>query len=145
MDVTTGDEQQAARRKRWKRNWVKLGSLFIILAVIAGGVFIGPATLNSYDDAHSIAIRCAVTSGDAQANSSSYRGIGGSTPQVVIRTSDCGSLIIRQGVTRANRESIASELKPGTYSIDVGAGSWKMRGLLGAINIDPTAYSFRRV
>jgi hypothetical protein len=113
------------------------------MMVIVGVVFVGPAVVQSYDADHKTTITCQVTSAEGEMQSTSSRGIGGPIAQVVISTSDCGRLLLRDGVTRANNEQIAARLAPpGEYRIEVGTASWNIRGLLHAIRRDPSAFGF---
>jgi len=112
-----------------------------VLVVIVGVVFIAPASLRSYDSDHRLTLRCHVTSAEGTTRGSSNRGIGGPNPRVVITTDDCGKLILSKGVTMTNHQAIARRIDaPGEYAIEVGAGAWKVRGLLHAINRNPSAY-----
>ncbi|NII40690.1 hypothetical protein E9228_001326 [Curtobacterium flaccumfaciens] len=114
-----------------------------MVLVIVCVVFVGPAVVHSYDADHKTTITCDVTSAEGEMQSSSSRGIGGPIAQVVISTRDCGRLLLREGVTRANNEQIAARLSPpGEFRIEVGTASWDMRGVLHVIRRDPTAYGF---
>ncbi|WP_412873157.1 hypothetical protein ACL00S_17280 (plasmid) [Curtobacterium flaccumfaciens] len=44
-------------------------------------------------------------------------------------------------MTQRNYQTIAGRIKaPGEYSIEVGAGTWKVRGLLHTIRRSPSAF-----
>lgn len=132
------------KRRLWRR-WLRFGGGMAVLALIAFVVFIGPAILKSYDTDHMRTVRCTVTSAENRVQSTSTRGIGGSIPEVRIETSDCGRFLLRDGVTRANREEIAARLPPGKYAITVGAGSWNIVGLLHALRRSPSVYGVEPV
>jgi hypothetical protein len=113
----------------------------IVVVVVAG--LIAPAVLRSYDLDHRLTLRCQVTSAEGITRGSSNRGIGGPDPRVVISTADCGKLVLWKGVTRTNDQAIADRIDaPGEYAIEVGAGTWKVRGLLHAIGRSPSAFGF---
>jgi hypothetical protein len=115
--------------------------IFIVLAV-----FVGPALLHTYDTAHYTWISCEVQSAHSETGSSVSRtGIGGSRADIERRTKGCGSLLLlRQGVTEANSERVATSLeKSGKVEIEVGSGSYAIRSILGVINRLPYAYGFR--
>jgi hypothetical protein len=137
--------ERRARRPTAARRWVVVRfwvGIAVALAIV-GVVFVGPAVISSYDADHRTTITCDVTASEGMMQSSSSRGIGGPIAQVVITTSDCGRLLLRDGVTRSNNEGIAARLSPpGEYRIEVGTASWNVRGLLHALRRDPTAYGF---
>ena len=144
---TLGDSsQERGWRSRPNGNAVRLVlfGVFVVDAVFS--LFIGPALLTNFDRSHRTEIRCRVDGADGRAASPSNRGVGGSIPQVTIRTSDCGDLILREGVTRANSADLVKQLKRSSvFDIQVGEGSWKLRGVLDALHRDPTAFSFSPV
>jgi hypothetical protein len=143
-DQGTDTAATAARRKQ-RRAVIRfvLGIGVIIVIVVAG--LIAPAVLRSYDLDHRLTIRCDVTSAEGITRGSSNRGIGGPDPRVVITTADCGKLVLWKGVTRANNQAIADRVDaPGEYTIEVGAGTWKVRGVLHAIGRSPSAFGFER-
>jgi hypothetical protein len=121
-----------------------LFGVFVVVAVFS--LFVGPALLTNFDRSHRVEIRCQVTGADGRAASPSNRGVGGSIPQVTIRTANCGDLIMREGVTRANSADLVKQLERNSvFDIQVGEGSWKLRGLLQALHRDPTAFGFSLV
>ncbi|MBO9045022.1 MULTISPECIES: hypothetical protein [Curtobacterium] len=114
-----------------------MGVLVFLIVVI----FVAPAVLRSYDLDHRLTLRCHVTLVEGTTRGSSYRGIGGPNPRVVVTTDDCGKLILWEGVTERNYRAIASRIDAqGEYAIEVGAGTWKARGLLYAIRRSPSAF-----
>jgi hypothetical protein len=129
----------SVERRLW-RAWLRFGGGMAVLALLAFVVFIGPAVLRSYDAHHLMTVRCTISSADGRLQSTSTRGVHRSIPQVRIETSDCGRFLLRHGVTRANREEVAARLPPGEYAIEIGAGSWKTRGLLHALLVTPRVY-----
>ncbi|WP_159570367.1 hypothetical protein [Curtobacterium sp. 18060] len=133
--------RDAYSRSRWMRYFSALG--VVILIVIA--VFVAPASLNAYDAARHAWISCDVKSAHAGTGSNVNRiGIGGSRAEVEIQTKDCGSLLLRQGVTQANSKQVATRLEEaGRVKLEVGTGSYALRSFLGVINRLPTVYRFR--
>lgn len=141
-----GDHVGAARRRPTcaeRRAWLRFGAGVATLLCLVGVLFVGPAVVRSSDAAHRTTITCHVTAAEGEVRSTHSRGITRTTPQVVVSTSDCGELLVREGVTRTNTEQIATRFHPlGRYRIEVGAASWHIRHLLQAIRRDPLVYGF---
>jgi hypothetical protein len=115
----------------------------VVTVIVVGGL-IAPAVLRSYDLDHRLTLRCHVTSAEGITRGSSNRGIGGPDPRVVITTEDCGELVLWEGVTRGNVRAIADRIAPSReYAIEVGAGTWKVRGVLHAIGRSPSAFAVK--
>jgi len=112
----------------------------VILVIVVAGL-IAPAALRSYDLGHRLTLRCHVTSAEGITRGSSNRGIGGQDARVVITTEDCGKLVLWKGVTRTNNRTTAGRIDtPAEHAIEVGAGTWEVRGLLHAIGRSPSAF-----
>ncbi|MBT1620139.1 MULTISPECIES: hypothetical protein [Curtobacterium] len=111
----------------------------IIVTVVAG--LIALAALRSYDLGHRVTLRCHVTSAEGITRGSSNRGIGGQDARVVITTEDCGKLVLWKGVTRTNNRTTAGRIDTSAeHAVEVGAGTWEVRGLLHAIGRSPSAF-----
>jgi hypothetical protein len=119
-----------------------LGLAFLILA----GVIAGGPLWHSYDKSHMISITCTVESAQGEIGSStSGKGIGSSRDQVKIDTGDCGPLILRQGVTSANKESLAEKFDRGErYRFEIGEASYRWRGWLTFWRTDVIVTGFAR-
>jgi hypothetical protein len=139
------DPDHASRGPYPKSRWIRYFSALGVLIFLILATFVGPAILNAYDAAHHKWISCEVESAHAETGSNVSRtGIGGSRAEVEIRTKDCGSLLLRQGITQANSKRVATSLEQrGKVQIEVGSGSYAIRSILGLINRLPTAYGFR--
>ena len=113
--------------------------LFVLSAavIVLGSLFFlaGPTVLRSYDDAHRVQLACVVAYAEPSTGSSrSAKGVGASTPQVVIESRECGKFVLREGVTTDNSRDVASSFKSGTtYELEVGDGSLTIRSLLGVL------------
>ncbi|ROP72228.1 hypothetical protein [Curtobacterium sp. PhB115] len=130
-------EQPARRNKRSVRRdriTVVVGLIVVVLVPVLL-MFGGPVALKLYDAGHRTIVTCSVSSAESAVGSSrSLRGVGTSTNQIYIDTKDCGELVLRWGVTAANRESITRELSSGgSFRFDIGEGSYRLRGLLGVV------------
>lgn len=126
-----------ARARAVVRFVVGIGVITVI--VVAG--LIAPAALRSYDLGHRATLRCHVTSAEGITRGSSNRGIGGQDARVVITTEDCGKLVLWKGVTRTNNRTTAGRIDtPAEHAVEVGSGTWEVRGLLHAIGRSPSAF-----
>ena len=136
-----GPATDAWRQRR--RGLLVLGSL----AVVSVGLFVvAPLFLSAYDEAHRSSVTCTVTNAAAASGGTrSLRGVGSSTPQVDVETDECGSLLLRDGVTGDNVGDIAEELDSADrYVFTVGEGSYALRGVLGTVGIATEMHDFRR-
>jgi hypothetical protein len=143
---TKTDVGAKPRRSQRRDRLVAIGILVLVVLVPVLVIFVGPITLKAYDASHRVEVSCGVLSARTGAGSShSVRGIGSSTNQVVIETSDCGTLTLRWGVTRDNKEPIADGFAPGTtWKFDVGAGSYRLYPFLNTIRQAVFVKDFRR-
>lgn len=124
-------------------------AVMVILVVIGVPVTVfgfGPAILGVYDNDHWIRITCQVKSAESDiASSRSTKGIGSSQAQVTFHT-DCGNLILLDGVDRSNRGAIAAKIEGNRkYQFEVGGGSYQIRGLLKIVKVAPTIYSYHQI
>ena len=120
-------------------------ALFLIPAfIVIGGFLLGPQALQQYDARNPMTVECTVTSAEDQlATTTSRTGLGGSSAQVLIRTSSCGDLLLTDGVTKQNGEDIAERFSnSSTYSFEVGSGSQKLRWLLDLIGVTPKIFAY---
>jgi hypothetical protein len=145
VSFKTGVITEPRRSKRWDR-FVAIGILVLVVLVPVFVIFVGPITLKAYDASHRTEVTCEVRSGHTGVESSrSVRGVGPSSNQVVIETSDCGTLTLRWGVTADNKESIAEGFAAGTtWKFEVGAGSYQLHPFLNTIRQAVFVKEFRR-
>jgi uncharacterized membrane protein len=134
------------RRSKRRARLVAIGILVVVVLIPVLVIFVGPITLKAYDAFHRVEATCEVRSARTGVGSShSVRGIGSSTNQVVVETAGCGTLTLRWGVTRDNKESIADGFTPGTtWVFDVGAGSYRLHPFLNTIRQAVFVKDFRR-
>jgi hypothetical protein len=65
-------------------------------------------------------MRCEVVSAEPRTASGGGRG-SVSTSEVLVETTDCGPIVIDQGVDYENQEEVAASFKPGSeYEFDLG-------------------------
>lgn len=90
---------------------------------------------------------CSVSSAHSSADSShSLKGVGSSTSQVVLETSDCGTLVQSWGVSRDNEDELARDVIEGErYRLNAGEGSFTMRAFLNTIRQAVYVKSFEPV
>lgn len=130
------------------KNRLIAAMLFFIPAfVVIGGFLLGPQVLKQYDLQNVTNINCIVTSVESQiASTTSRTGLGGSSAQVLIRTSSCGDLLLSDGVTKENSEEIAKQFViNSTYRFEVGSGSQKLRGLLDILGVTPEIINYQEL
>jgi hypothetical protein len=109
--------------------------------------FFGRGWIASYDKEHPVALDCRISSAKASAVSThSGRGIGSFTDQVEIQTSNCGHLVLRDGITSENSDEIAAKFQVGnTYRITLGEGSLILRPLLSILGTVPEVRGYKRM
>lgn len=135
-------DPRSVRRDRVKA----ISVLAVVVLVPLLVIFIGPLTLKAYDAAHQTSVTCTVTSAHSGiASSHSLKGVGTSSSQVVFESSNCGTLVLRWGVTPANEDRLASTVESGQrYEFQIGAGSYNLRGLLQAMRQAVFVKEFRK-
>jgi len=134
------------RRSKRRDRLVAIGILVLVVLVPVLVIFVGPITLKAYDASHRTVVICEVRSAHTGVGSSrSVNGVGSSSNQVGIETSDCGTLTLRWGVTADNKESIAQGFAAGTtWKFEVGAGSYQLHPFLNTIRQAVFVKEFRR-
>lgn len=128
-------EPGPAKRVGW-RFYRALG-LIVVIALVA---LVGPFALSRIDAAHRVQIICSVEAAEPLRGGSVTRtGLGTSFDEIEITTSDCGKLLLRQGVTAENASKLAGQLKSGgNYRFEAGQGSYAIRSVLRLIGRDVT-------
>jgi len=124
-----------------------LAILVLVLVVVVPVLlfFIGPLALLAHDDGHRTTVQCDVQGSRVGTTSAkSLKGAGASGTQVVVTTSNCGLILLRDGITSANAEDVAKRLNPGRVAeFDLGDWTYELRGMLAVFGISPAAYSYR--
>lgn len=111
MMGTKADEDPKSRRSR---RWWSIAGLFMI-----AGVFFVAAS--PYLDTLAIeTVRCEVVSAEPRTASGGSRG-SVSTSEVLVNTSNCGEIVVDEGVNSKNQEEVASSFAVGSeYEFDMG-------------------------
>lgn len=93
---------------------------------------------------HVISVTCTVTGAHGDIGSStSGKGIGPSFDQVAIMTKECGSLVLRRGVTTDNKDAIAARLEAGgSTRFEIGEASFRYREALVRVREKVIVFSF---
>lgn len=105
----------------------------------------GASVLSSYDARHRTTIECTVTDADGGRATAGGRAAS-SFYQVLISTSDCGTLTLIEGINPSNRESVAAELSSGDrVSIVIGEGTESLRKTFNTLGITPEIQSFEKI
>jgi len=140
-----GDSKHVDRVQFSRGRWFRYFAALTVLLLIVLAVFVVPAILNSYDRVHREWISCTVADAVAGNGSNVSRtGIGGSQAEIEISTKECGSLLLRQGVTESNSRRLVETLKQSKrFQIEVGSGYYSIRKALALMNRLPSAYRFR--
>jgi len=129
-----------SRVSRW-RGLLILGAI----ALVTLGLFVAaPLAITHYDEAEHVDVDCQVISSlVTNGGSRSLRGIGSTRLQVQLETRECGTLIIRNGISDLNAESIASYFESGhNYNFELGEASFKLRDLARITNIATPVYGY---
>jgi len=139
MAITKTKQRVHTRQRRTNR--IAVAILAISTVVLLGGFVIGPSILENYDNSHPLEKSCKISSAIPETSSTVSRtGIGGSTDQIVIESSDCGKLLLRQGISERNRDEIALQFTEGdVHTFSIGEGSWTLRPFLKALRVSPEA------
>lgn len=145
--ITGADMSTDSRRLTRKKRSQAIVILAVVVLVPLLAFIVGPAVLKTYDATNRVRPTCVVSSAHSGVDSSrSLKGVGSSTAQVVFETANCGTFVLKWGVSRANQEKIANEVLPGQrYRFDVGAGSFRMHAFLNAVRQAVYVKSFERV
>ena len=130
--------------RSWKSNlafWGILptfGVLFLALTV-------GPFVINAYDDDHRVRMECTVTDAEGGTYSGAGRNVG-SRPELIIRTSDCGTLTLIHEFDQAANDEMASELaQGGRFEFELGQASHTLMGFFNVIGMAPAVSSYDKV
>lgn len=109
--------------------------------------FFGRGWIASYDKEHPVALQCRISSAKASAVSThSGRGVESFTHQVDIQTSNCGHIVLGDGITSENSDEIAAGFQAGnTYRITLGEGSLNLRPLLSILGTVPEVRGYKRI
>lgn len=63
--------------------------------------------------------RCDVTSAEPRESSGGMKG-SSTLPSVLLRTTDCGDVVLQKGVTFDNSAALAGDFRPGVYDLRIG-------------------------
>ena len=118
--------------------------LLAALAAVGLVMFAGPLAIGLYDGSHRISTECTVTEAVAGTASVSARG-SASWAEVVIHTSDCGTLLLTSGVSFSNHEAVAAELTEGrNFRFELGASEEILREVYDFFDFPPNVLSFEK-
>ncbi|QCR44568.1 hypothetical protein C1N91_14600 [Curtobacterium sp. SGAir0471] len=120
-------------------------AVLVLLAVVAF-FFFGRQWIAAYDEDHPVTLDCVISNAKASAVSThSGRGVGSYTDQVDLHTSNCGHLVIRDGITSENSDAVASTFERGkTYRITLGEASLALRAPLSVLGAVPEVRGWER-
>lgn len=125
------------RKNLWSGPLLLAVTAAVVLLVLT--ITIGTPLLTSYDKAHLQSMECTVNKAWATAGRFASNG-------VEIETSECGQLTFRTGVTRANSDEIAAQIKVGgRFIFEIGAATRSLTGFFHAIGSPPEVYSFKKL
>ncbi|MCY1718683.1 hypothetical protein OVA26_17235 [Microbacterium sp. SL62] len=127
-----------------KRPVVGITILLLVVVIPTLLFFVIPLGIKAYDDAHHLVISCDVRSASRESESSgSFKGGGGSGPQVVVVSEECGKILLQDGVNSFNADRVASEISSTKrVRFTVGAGSYDLREVLATFGVSPAAYTY---
>lgn len=132
--------------RRPRRSEFRLYRGLVIRVVLTLVTVVGPFALDRYDTIHRLDVQCSATSATALTVSSVNRkGLGRSSVDIEITTSDCGRVLLRQADPGTSARKTARALDAGgQYVFRVGEGAYNLRSLLNAIGRDVTADQFEK-
>ncbi|MCQ2002103.1 hypothetical protein [Arthrobacter zhaoxinii] len=134
-----GKSPELSRGQIWFLRTVMLGVVFLGLLVVGG-----PLTITAWDAGHRGSIECTVREAEGSYEPGSYRV--GASWRVIIRNSDCGQLIMMEGIDESNNEAVAAELTPGgRFTFEIGAGSKNFLWLTDRLGMTTEAFSFEKI
>ncbi|QWC10446.1 hypothetical protein KKR91_01965 [Arthrobacter jiangjiafuii] len=148
LEGPTEGELSADRPKKRQRSflsnlvfWGSMSTLVVFLLLVT--VF--PLTLGAYDDSHRDRIECNVT--DAIAEDDNPRGRRSwATPDVMISTSDCGTLSLVHGSGKTANDAMAEELaQGGKFEFEMGAATRALQGFFDSVGMKPEVLSYRKI
>lgn len=124
--------------------FVFAAAILVLLAVAA--FFFGRQWIAAYDEDHPVTFDCVISNAKASAVSThSGRGVGSYTEQVDLHTSNCGHLVIRDGITSENSAAVASTFERGKrYRITLGEASLSLRAPLSVLGAVPEVRGWER-
>ncbi len=128
--------QRKARKSRFGWLWNLLGVAILLIGL---GVALSP-----YLDTIAVkTVRCEIESAEPRTASGGSRG-SASTAEVLVETSNCGPVVIDQGVSFDNQEEVAASFRVGSeYEFDIG---WYSRVIMKNLRGNyPSAQDYRLV
>ncbi|MCQ1955186.1 hypothetical protein NNX39_01525 [Arthrobacter sp. zg-Y826] len=106
---------------------------------------VGPWVITSYDDDHRVRMECTVTDAEGGTYSPAGRSVG-SRPELIIRTSDCGTLSLIHEFDQAANEVMAAELaQGGRFEFELGQATRTLMGFFDVIGMTPVVSSYEKV
>ncbi|UWX97482.1 hypothetical protein N2K95_01955 [Arthrobacter zhaoxinii] len=143
--------ENAMRDQSGKSRQQRRKDLFQVLVVgvpflgVIGSMLIGPVVVMNVDKGHRGWIECTVTDAKGGKAAGNRRGHNRYW-QVLVETSDCGTLKLREGITEANNQDVAAELAPGgRFRFEIGEATRKIRWLTDPISVIPKVWTFQRM
>lgn len=142
MENLRRERSAAFRRDHPVRFWVRwwatitltLGPFVAVLVFVFG--------LPVYDRAHPITVECRIDRAPVGITGGRYSH----SPYVRFESPDCGYLLLTKGVTRDNQADIAASIDLGhRYRVTVGAGSFRLRGVLAVLKTRPSVEHYERI
>lgn len=123
-----------------------MAAAVLVLLAVATFFFVGRQSIEEYDEDHRITFDCVISNAKASTVSThSGRGVGSYTEQVDLHTSNCGHLVIRDGVTSENSAAVASTFERGKrYRITLGEASLSLRAPLSVLGAVPEVRGWER-
>ena len=132
-------------RKQRRKDLFQLLVVGVPFLGVIGSLLIGPPVVSTWDKGHREWIECTVTDAEGGQAAGNRRGHNRYW-QVLVETSDCGTLKLREGITEANNQDVAAELAPGgTFRFEIGEATQKIRWFTDHVSVIPKVWTFQRV
>lgn len=136
----SGKSPRQQRKDLFQALIVGVPFLGLILSLL-----VGPVVVKSWDKGHREWIECTVTDAEGGQAPGNRRGHNRFW-QVIVETSDCGTLKLREGITEANNQDVEAELaQGGRFRMEIGEATLKIRWFTDRVSVIPQVWTFQKV
>lgn len=144
-DITGRRIPHRTRAQRIFRNVIGWSTV-TVLVVVGLGYGVGGMVMLGYDKNHHVPVECTVVGAEGGRTASGGGRGSVSLYEVVIMTSDCGHLVMADGVSQANVDEIIDDLdQGGRFRLQFGAINKVMRPILDLTGTYPSVYGYEKL
>ena len=136
----SGKSPQELRRGR-----LAIGTCVLLVLVAAALLLILPWVVVGWDKTHRTSIDCTVTEAEGVTDRGTSRAPT-SRPEIMVTTSDCGTLLLKGEISDSNQQKVVAELaEGGRFSFVIGEATQNLRWLTDTINVTPEVWSHEKI